>query len=116
MNNLDAAQRIEEIRHEIKALADEAFNLIGDESRLEQERARAYWLGHINQALGGELNDYCGDATISMLDSQKAMTPACCIKCDCDSETVELEEFDGVLWCEDCYDEEHQLTRDNEGT
>lgn len=65
--------RLKEIRSEMMDLLEEAKNLIrqnGD--RFIFERAKAYWIGHIDTGLGGgdyvDFNDYTMQKTINELD------------------------------------------------
>jgi len=62
--------RFEEIMNEIMRLCDEAMTIVrqsGNSTAYEQ--AKAYWKGHIHQAVGNEDNEYVGKATFSMNDT-----------------------------------------------
>lgn len=65
--------RLKEIRLEMMDLLEEAKDLIrqsGDKHTFE--RAKAYWIGHIDTGLGGgdyvDFNDYTMQKTINELD------------------------------------------------
>ena len=62
------AQRLIEIREEMGELLDEAKRLLRSEG-FAYDRARAYWIGHISQALGGDLNEYVGSSMCSFHDT-----------------------------------------------
>jgi hypothetical protein len=64
--------RLKEIRSEMMDLLDEAKNLIRMSDRFVYERAKAYWIGHIDTGLGGgqyvDTYDCTMEKTINELD------------------------------------------------
>ena len=69
MSRFEAGERILEITEEIRELLQEAMDLVRSEGTdLDRERARSYWYGHIQIALGGE-HGYLGSSMCSMTDT-----------------------------------------------
>lgn len=65
-------KRLQEIRSEMCDLLQEAEDILrchGD--RHENERAKAYWIGYMHNALGGDFSRYIGD-TPSFADTIRA--------------------------------------------
>lgn len=53
-------KRLQEIKNEIKTLADEALDVVlMNCPRFQWERGKSYWHPHITMALDND-NDYCG--------------------------------------------------------
>jgi len=87
MNRFEAGERILEISEEIRDLLREAMGLISDNGTdLDYQRARSYWYGHIQLALGGD-HGYMGRSMCSMADTAREMTED-----ESDSEEEEREE------------------------
>ena len=63
----DNFNRFNEIRGEIAALIDEALHLLPE--GFERQRAKSYWYGHIQGALGGQFNHCMGGSMVNMEDS-----------------------------------------------
>lgn len=69
MSRFEAGERILEITEEIRELLQEAMDLVRSEGTdFDRERARSYWYGHIQIALGGE-HGYMGRSMCSMEDT-----------------------------------------------
>jgi hypothetical protein len=72
LNETSAADidRFEEIIGEIARLVDDAFTIVRmSGNRTEEERARSYWRGHIQGALGENYSEYAGGSMVSMEDT-----------------------------------------------
>lgn len=69
MSRFEAGERILEITEEIRELLQEAMDLVRSEGTdFDRERARSYWYGHIQIALGGD-HGYVGGSMCSMTDT-----------------------------------------------
>lgn len=69
MSRFEAGERILEITDEIRDLLQEAMDLVREHgSDIDRERARSYWYGHIQIALGGD-HGYMGSSMCSMTDT-----------------------------------------------
>lgn len=66
------ADRFEEIINEIASLTEEAYNLIPRKG-MTRERARQYWRGHIQGALGTSHSEYMGGSMFTMEDTLEEM-------------------------------------------
>ena len=78
----DDYDRLRDIRQEMIDLLDEAKNIIRMEDKHIYERAKAYWIGHIDRALGG--GDYFDKYDCTMLKSINEL--------GCEDEDMEDEE------------------------
>ena len=73
MTRFEAGERILEISEEIRDLLQEAMDLVRSEGTdFDRERARSYWYGHIQIALGGE-HGYMGRSMCSMADTAEEL-------------------------------------------
>ena len=73
MNRFEAGERIMDISEEMQGLLREAMDLVRSEGTdLDRERARSYWYGHIQIALGGE-HGYLGSSMCSMTDAAEEL-------------------------------------------
>ena len=68
-----AANRLQEIKDEVKALIGEAKDIVRKESRnqgrnIVWERAKTYWLAHIVMALDDD-HEYLGSGPTTMQDT-----------------------------------------------
>ncbi len=73
MTRFEAGERILEISEEIRELLQEAMDLVRSEGTdFDRERARSYWYGHIQIALGGE-HGYMGRSMCSMTDTAEEL-------------------------------------------
>lgn len=73
-NSEDDVNRFEEIIMEIAGLTEEAYNIIKSSgNRAEAERARSYWRGHIQGALGRNFSEYMGGSMHTMEDSLEVL-------------------------------------------
>jgi len=69
MSRFEAGERILEITDEIRDLLQEAMDLVRENGTdIDRERARSYWYGHIQIALGGD-HGYMGSSMCSMTDT-----------------------------------------------
>jgi len=69
----EAGERILEISEEMQDLLQEAMDLVRSEgTNLDWERARSYWYGHIQIALGGD-HGYLGRSMCSMTDTAEEL-------------------------------------------
>ena len=86
MTRFEAGERILEISEEIRDLLQEAMDLVRSEGTdFDRERARSYWYGHIQIALGGD-HGYMGRSMCSMADTAEELMT------DEEGETEESEE------------------------
>lgn len=68
--------RLEEIKDEMLGLLGEAEGLIRDEAKgMEYERARSYWLAHIETALTND-HGYLGGSMVTMQDTIQELEEA----------------------------------------
>jgi len=66
----DDTERFEEIMREIVQLTEEAYEITGSSgNRTVAERARLYWRGHIQGAVGESYSEYTGGSMYSMEDT-----------------------------------------------
>jgi hypothetical protein len=65
-----AAERLQEIKDEMKALLAEAGALVRGTD--EEDRARGYWLAHIRTALDDD-HDYLGGSMCTMQETVDAL-------------------------------------------
>ena len=73
MTRFEAGERILEISEEIRDLLQEAMDLVRSEGTdFDRERARSYWYGHIQIALGGD-HGYMGSSMCSMTDTAEEL-------------------------------------------
>ena len=73
MTRFEAGERILEISEEIRDLLQEAMDLVRSEGTdFDRERARSYWYGHIQIALGGD-HGYMGRSMCSMSDTAEEL-------------------------------------------
>lgn len=73
MSRFEAGERILEITEEIRELLQEAMDLVRSEGTdFDRERARSYWYGHIQIALGGD-HGYMGRSMCSMTDTAEEL-------------------------------------------
>ena len=76
MSRFEAGERILEITEEIRELLQEAMDLVRSEGTdLDRERARSYWYGHIQIALGGE-HGYMSRSAGSMISTANDLMEA----------------------------------------
>jgi len=73
--NKEDVERLEDIRAEMMDLLDEAKNIIRQSgNKSVYERAKAYWIGHIDSGLGGgdyvDTYDYTFEKTIKELQNE----------------------------------------------
>lgn len=86
MSRFEAGERILEITDEIRDLLQEAMDLVRENGTdFDRERARSYWYGHIQIALGGD-HGYIGSSMCSMTDTADELM---------EEEPEEEEEEDG---------------------
>lgn len=67
-------ERLTEIHGEMIELMEEARRLIQREGGITWERAKSYWLGHIEQALSKETR-YVGSSMFTMEDTLRELDP-----------------------------------------
>lgn len=73
MSRFEAGERILEITEEMQDLLQEAMNLVRENGTdLDWARARSYWYGHIQIALGGD-HGYLGSSMCSMTDTAEEL-------------------------------------------
>lgn len=73
MSRFEAGERILEISEEIRDLLQEAMDLVRSEGTdFDRERARSYWYGQIQIALGGD-HGYFGSSMCSMTDTAEEL-------------------------------------------
>ena len=84
--DIEDHQRLVEIRQEMMDLIEEASNLVRQADKHEYERAKAYWIAHIECALE-KINPY--DKT--MEDTIRALEP-----CEEEEEEEEYEDEEDV--------------------
>lgn len=68
--NREDWERLKEIRQEILNLTNEAADIVRRADRNEYERSRAYWIGHVHCAMGGEENQYVSAGHDSLYDTR----------------------------------------------
>jgi hypothetical protein len=66
------AERLTEIKDEIKALMDEALQIVRRADHMTYEQARAYWYPHLIMALDKE-HGYLGGSMFTMQDAIDAL-------------------------------------------
>ena len=87
MNRFEAGERIPEISEEMQELLREAMGLLSEHgTELDNLRARSYWYGQIQIALGGD-HGYFGSSMCSMTDTAEELME--------EEEPEEEEEEDG---------------------
>lgn len=73
MSRFEAGERILEITEEIRELLQEAMDMVRSEGTdFDRDRARSYWFGQIQIALGGE-HGYLGSSMCSMTDTAEEL-------------------------------------------
>ena len=72
--NRNDHERLTEIHGEIQELLEEARRLVQHEGGIEWERAKSYWLAHIETALSKETG-YLGGSMFTMEDTLRALEP-----------------------------------------
>lgn len=73
MSRFEAGERILEITEEIRELLQEAMDLVRSEGTdFDRERARSYWYGQMQIALGGD-HGYLGSSMCSMEDTAREL-------------------------------------------
>jgi hypothetical protein len=69
--SIESHERLQEIRQEMMELLEEAKTIVRHSDKHIYERAKAYWIGHIDTALGGgayiDTYDYTLEKTIDEL-------------------------------------------------
>lgn len=95
-------KRLQEIRTKICDLMTEAEDILRcHASKSVLDRAKAYWIGYMHNALGGDFNQYLG-GTPSFADTIRAEGGL--VDCDCDRCGEDADDCD----CEDEEDEEDE--------
>lgn len=84
--NTETHERLVEIQNEMLELLDEAKQILRHEDGLVYDRAKAYWLAHVEMGLTNS-HSYLGKTTVSMEDTIKECQPV-------DEEESEDEEED----------------------
>ena len=86
MSRFEAGERILEITEEIRELLQEAMDMVSSYGTdFDRERARSYWYGQMQIALGGD-HGYFGSSMCSMTDTADELM---------EEEPEEEEEEDG---------------------
>lgn len=98
----DDWDRLKEIQEQMQDLLSEAKEIIRRGPKWNYDRAKSYWLAHVEMGLSNE-HSYLGSAGCSMDDTINELEPpevGVCETCGCD-----LDEGDD-LECFDCFDGE----------
>ena len=72
MTRTEAVQRLRELADEIYYTLDEMEDILGDVAPEELERAKAYWMAHIDGALLN-VKGWMGGSLISLEDTLEAL-------------------------------------------
>jgi hypothetical protein len=72
--NIETHERLVEIQEEMLELLEEAKNILRREDGIVYDRAKAYWLAHVEMGLTNS-HSYMGSSTVSMEDTINECRP-----------------------------------------
>jgi hypothetical protein len=91
----ELVDRLEEIRDEMLELVGEAHQLVRGSP--EQQRAEAYWIGHIKGALNKEQSGYLGGSMIDMTETIESLRAELEPEADPDEEMVNRADIEQLF-------------------